>query len=77
MFEFGKAASKQEEPKKFGVPIKKAVDDFTSLDMPGDPGGIKVVEVSAYEKYISCFVTVHTALRVGQMSKLKIGFHNS
>ena len=26
---------------------------------PGDPGGVKVVELSAFEKYISCFVTVH------------------
>jgi hypothetical protein len=33
------------------------VDNFASLDTPGDPGGVKVVELSAFEKYISCFVT--------------------
>jgi hypothetical protein len=34
------------------------MDNFASLDTPGDPGGVKVVELSAFEKYISCFVTV-------------------
>ena len=29
-----------------------------SLDTPGEPGGVKVVELFAFEKHISCFVTV-------------------
>ena len=33
------------------------MDNFASLDTPGDPGGVKVVELSVFEKYISCFVT--------------------
>ena len=34
------------------------VDNLASLDTPRDPEGMKVVELSAFEKYISCFVIV-------------------
>ena len=27
------------------------MDNFASLDTPGEPGGVKVVELSAFEKY--------------------------
>ena len=27
------------------------MDNFASLDTPRDPGGVKVVELSAFEKY--------------------------
>ena len=40
------------------------MDNFASLDTPGDPGGVKVVELSAFEKYISCFVTVAPPWRI-------------
>ena len=40
------------------------MDNFTSLEPSGDPGGIKVVELSAYEKYISFFVTVAPPWRI-------------
>jgi hypothetical protein len=39
------------------------VDDFPSLDIPGGPGGIKVVELFVFEKYVSCFLDVGTTWR--------------
>ena len=40
------------------------MDHFASLDTPGDPEDVKVVELSAFEKYISCFVTVAPPWRI-------------
>ena len=33
------------------LPNSNSVDNFASLDTPGEPGGVKVVELSAFEKY--------------------------
>jgi hypothetical protein len=40
------------------------VDNFASLDTPGDPGSVKVVELSAFEKYFSCFGMVAPPWRI-------------
>ena len=40
------------------MPNSNSVDNFASLDTPGNPRGVKVVELYAIEKKISCFVTV-------------------
>ena len=40
------------------------MDNFASLDTPGDPGGVLVLELSAFKKYISCFVTVAPPWRI-------------
>jgi hypothetical protein len=32
------------------------VDNFTSLDTPDSPEGVKVVELFVFEKYFSCFL---------------------
>jgi hypothetical protein len=46
------------------MPKSKAVDNLASLDTLEDPGGVKVVELSAFEKCISCFVTVEPPWRI-------------
>ena len=45
------------------------MDNFASLDTPGDSGGVKVVELSAFEKYISCFVTDGAAPQRAKFAK--------
>ena len=35
-----------------------SADNFASLDNPGGPGGVKVVELFGFEKYFSCFSDV-------------------
>ena len=59
--------------------------NFASLDTPGDPGIVKVVELSAFEEYISCFVTVappwriffHFYENVAQYQFYKYGYQKS
>ena len=46
------------------------MDTFASLDTAGDPGGIKVVELSAFEKYISYFVTVDFFIFIKMLSNV-------
>ena len=46
------------------MPNSNSVDNFAFLDTSGDPGGVKVLELSAFEKYISCFVTVEQPWRI-------------
>ena len=54
------------------------MDDFASLDTPGDPGGVKVVEISGFEIYFSCFGMVAPGgffsllLKCCPMSALKV-----
>jgi hypothetical protein len=39
------------------------VDSFASLDTPGVPGGVKVVELFLFEKYFICFLDVRATWR--------------
>jgi hypothetical protein len=39
------------------------MDDFASLDTPGGPVGVKVVELFVFEKYFSCFSDVGATWR--------------
>ena len=32
------------------------MDDFASLDTPGGPEGVKVVELFVFKRYLSCFL---------------------
>jgi hypothetical protein len=32
------------------------MDNFDSLDTPGDPEGVRIVELFVFEKYFSCFL---------------------
>ena len=41
----------------FWVQIKHT-DNFASLDTPGGPRGVKVVEIFVFEKHFSCFLDV-------------------
>ena len=40
------------------LPNSNLVDNFASLNAPEDPGGVKVVELFAFEKYFSCSLDV-------------------
>ena len=40
----------------FNAPNSNSVDDFASLDTPGGPGGVKVVELFVFEKCFGCFL---------------------
>ena len=44
------------------MPNSNLVDNFVSLDTPGDPGGVKVVELSAFEKKYQLFFDIAAAL---------------
>ena len=39
------------------------MDNFASLDTPGGPEGVRIVEIFVFEKYFSCFLDGGAAWR--------------
>ena len=38
------------------LPNSNSVDNLASLDTPGGPEGVRIVELFVFEKYFSCFL---------------------
>ena len=45
------------------LPNSNSVDNFASLDTPGGPGGVKVVEIFEFETFFNCFLDVGATWR--------------